>query len=213
LNRRSDGTLYWEDMSISPVTNAEGAITHFVVVKDEISERKKLEEELRHLATIDPLTGLLNRRSFLALAEREISRLGHYPGLLSVAMLDVDHFKAINDLYGHGAGDEVLRVLAEACTGSLRDCDIMGRLGGEEFACILPETSLEQAMLAGERLRTAVMLKKIPLQNDSEATITVSIGVATFHETDSGIDAVLHRADQALYRAKLDGRNCVRNIA
>ena len=213
LNRRSDSTLYWEDMSISPVTNAEGAITHFVVVKDEISERKKLEEELRHLATIDPLTGLLNRRSFLALAEREISRLGHYPGLLSVAMLDVDHFKAINDLYGHGAGDEVLRVLAEACTGSLRDCDIMGRLGGEEFACILPETSLEQAMLAAERLRTAVMLKKILLKDDSEATITVSIGVATFHETDNRIDAVLHRADQALYRAKLDGRNCVRNIA
>jgi len=213
LNRRKDGELYWEDMSISPVTNTEGAITHFVVVKDEISERKKLEAELRHLATIDPLTGLPNRRSFFALAEQEISRLRRHPGSLSVAMLDVDHFKKINDQYGHQAGDEVLRALSEACSECLRDRDIMGRLGGEEFACILPDTSSEQVMPAAERLRAAVASRKIRLEDGREIAITVSIGVAVFQETDSDIDAVLHRADQALYRAKLDGRNCIRNAA
>ena len=210
LNRRKDGELYWEDMSISPVTDAKGAITHFVVVKDEISERKKLEEELRHLATIDPLTGLLNRRSFFALAEQEISRLRRHPGCLSVVMLDVDHFKSINDLHGHQVGDEVLRALSESCSECLRDRDIMGRLGGEEFACILPDTSSEQAMPAAEMLRAAVASRKILLEDGREIAITVSIGIAVLQETDSDVDAVLHRADQALYRAKLDGRNCIR---
>ena len=211
LNQRKGGELHWEDVSISPITDEHGAITHFVAVKDEISERKKLEEELRHLATIDPLTGLLNRRSFFALAEQEISRLRRHPGSLAVAMLDVDHFKTINDRYGHQAGDEVLRVLAEACGASLRDRDIMGRLGGEEFACILPDTSPEQALLAAERLRAAVLQRKIPVGEGHEVAITISVGVASFHETDSSIDAVLHRADQALYRAKMDGRNCIRS--
>ena len=210
LNRRKDGELYWEDMSISPVTDAKGAITHFVVVKDEISERKKLEEELRHLATIDPLTGLLNRRSFFALAEQEISRLRRHPGCLSVVMLDVDHFKSINDLHGHQVGDEVLRALSESCSECLRDRDIMGRLGGEECACILPDTSSEQAMPAAEMLRAAVASRKILLEDGREIAITVSIGIAVLQETDSDVDAVLHRADQALYRAKLDGRNCIR---
>ncbi len=210
LNRRKDGVLHWEDVSISPVTDPSGEITHFVAVKDEISERKKLEAELRHLATIDPLTGLLNRRSFFALAEQEISRLRRHPGMLSVVMLDVDHFKSINDLHGHQAGDEVLRGLAEACGGCLRERDIMGRLGGEEFACVLPETSLDQAILAAERLRAAVSFKKLSLADGREVAITASMGVAVFQDADSSIDAVLHRADLALYAAKQAGRDCIR---
>jgi diguanylate cyclase (GGDEF)-like protein/PAS domain S-box-containing protein len=213
LNRRKDGGLHWEDVSISPVTDANGEITHFVAVKDEISERKKLEAELQHLATIDPLTGLLNRRSFFALAEQEVSRARRHPGLLSVVMLDVDHFKSINDLHGHQAGDEVLRGLSEACGGCLRERDIMGRLGGEEFACVLPETSLEQAVLAAERLRAAVSSKKFRLADGCEIVVTISIGVAILQDTETSIDTVLHRADQALYRAKQAGRNCIRSTA
>ena len=211
LNKSKDGAAHWQDVSISPVTDANGRITHFVAVGDEISERKKLEQELRYLATVDPLTGLLNRRSFFSLAEQEIVRLRRQSDFLAVAMLDVDHFKTINDVYGHRAGDDVLRALAESCTDSMRERDFMGRLGGEEFACVLPGTSMEQAMLAAERLRTAISRKKIRLADGKEVSITVSIGVATFQPTDTSIETVLHRADLALYRAKMDGRDCIRS--
>jgi diguanylate cyclase (GGDEF)-like protein/PAS domain S-box-containing protein len=211
LSQRKDGVLHWQEVSISPVSDVVGRITHFVMVGDDISERKKLEEELRHLATTDPLTGLLNRRSFLALAEQQVARLKRYPGPLSVGMIDVDHFKMIKDVHGHQAGDEVLRILSAGCSECLRDQDIMGRLGGEEFACVLPETSLEKAMLMAERLRSEVSMRKIRLSGGKEVMITVSIGIATFTESDSGIEPVLNRADQALYRAKLEGRNCIRS--
>jgi diguanylate cyclase (GGDEF)-like protein len=126
-------------------------------------------------------------------------------------MLDVDHFKSINDTHGHQGGDEVLRALAATCAACMRDRYFMGRLGGEEFACILPDTSLEQAMLIAERLRREVALKRIYLEEDAQVAITVSIGVATFHKTDSSIDTVLHRADHALYAAKQAGRDCIRS--
>ena len=213
LNRAKDGTSHWQDVSVSPVTDAKGAITHFVAIGDEISERKKMEAELRHLATVDPLTCLLNRRSFFALAEHEISRLRRQPGMLCVAMLDVDHFKSINDVYGHHAGDEVLRALAKVSADCMREKDLLGRLGGEEFACILPDTSLDQAMLAAERLRSAIAAKRIPVSGDRSISITVSIGVAALTDRDLGLDAVLQRADQALYSAKLDGRDCIRSMA
>jgi diguanylate cyclase (GGDEF)-like protein len=213
LNRPKDGVPQWNDVSISPITDANGEITHFVAINDDISERKKLEAELRQLATIDPLTGLLNRRSFYALAEQAFSRLRRHPGQLSVAMLDVDHFKAINDLHGHHAGDKVLRGLAEACTGCLREADILGRIGGEEFACVMPEAALEKALHAAERLRVATASKRIMLADGPEIRITISIGVAALQNTDSGIEAVLQRADQALYIAKQAGRDCIRSAA
>jgi diguanylate cyclase (GGDEF)-like protein len=128
-------------------------------------------------------------------------------------MLDVDHFKAINDKYGHHAGDEVLRGLAAACGECLRDADILGRLGGEEFACLLPETSPERALLAAERLRAAVACKRITLADGREIAITISIGVAALAGTDSNIEAALQRADQALYAAKRAGRDCIRSAA
>jgi diguanylate cyclase (GGDEF)-like protein/PAS domain S-box-containing protein len=213
LTRPKDGVLQWNDVSISPITNAAGEITHFVVLNDDISERKKLEAELRQLATIDPLTGLLNRRSFFTLAEQEISRQRRHPGKLSVAMIDVDHFKSINDLYGHQAGDAVLRGLAEVCSGCMRETDILGRLGGEEFACVLAETSLDKAFQAAERLRFAVSSHKFLIEDGCEIRITVSIGVAVLEATDSGMEVVLQRADQALYAAKQAGRDCIRSAA
>ncbi len=213
LNRPKDGVLQWNDVSISPITDANGEITHFVAIKDDISERKKLEAELRVLATIDPLTGLLNRRSFFALAEQEVSRLRRHPGQLSVVMLDVDHFKAINDQYGHPAGDAVLQGLAAHCGKCLREADILGRVGGEEFACVMPETPLEKALRAAERLRAAIAAKRIMLADGQEVAITISIGVAAFADTDANIGAALQRADLALYAAKQAGRDCIRSAA
>jgi diguanylate cyclase (GGDEF)-like protein/PAS domain S-box-containing protein len=211
--RRKNGEKVWNAVTVSPVTDSLGAVTHFILIAEDISETKKLEDELRHLATTDPLTGLLNRRSFLSLAEQQVARLKRYPGSLSVAMLDVDHFKSINDRYGHQAGDEVLRELSAFCNGCMREQDFMGRLGGEEFAFVMPETSLEQAMLVADRLRAEVSSRKIRLPGGNEVTVTVSVGTAAFKEPENGIDAVLHRADQALYRAKQDGRNCIRSTA
>ena len=210
LLQSKDNSLHWADYSVSPVIGDNGAITHFVLIMDEISDRKKLEAELRHLATVDPLTGLLNRRAFFSRAEQELERARQHQAAFSVAMLDVDHFKSINDRYGHQAGDKVLRTLSDTCMRALRDRDIMGRLGGEEFALVLPETSLEQALMAMERLRAHVGAARIPIV-EAAVSVSVSIGVATLSPAEADIDAVLNRADQALYRAKLDGRNCVRS--
>ncbi len=210
LNRRKNGETYWEDVSISPVSDATGAITHFVAVKDDISNRKAMENELRSLATIDPLTGVLNRRSFFELAEQELSRCRRHPRPLSALMLDIDLFKLVNDRYGHQTGDDVLRAVVAACLTSLRDRDIIGRLGGEEFACILPDTTIEQAMIAAERLRVAVSGRAVGRADGQPITVTVSVGVASLRDTDGGVETVLNRADAALYAAKQAGRNVVR---
>jgi PAS domain S-box-containing protein len=130
LNKRKNGELYWEDVSISPVTDEGGVITHFVAVKEDISGSKKREEELWRLSTIDPLTEVLNRRSFSELATHEFSRCHQHVRSLAILMVDIDHFKSINDTYGHPAGDHVIRSVALTCRAVLRDRDIIGRLGG-----------------------------------------------------------------------------------
>ena len=209
LNRRKNGDLYWEDVSISPVADEAGKLTHFVAVKDDISERKKLEDELRRMATIDPLTSVLNRRSFFDLADREIARHRRYAGLLSAIMLDVDHFKTVNDRFGHQAGDEVLRIVASVCSAVLEDCGTIGRMGGEEFACILPDVSQAEAMAIAERLRAAVANTQAVMEDCDPVNVTISIGVASLIEADQDFDDVLRRADAALYRAKQAGRNLV----
>lgn len=210
LNRKSSGELYWEDVAISPVMDEAGSLTHFVAIKDDISERKKLEDELRRLAMIDPLTGVLNRRSFFALAEQEVSRCRRHPGELAVIMLDIDHFKQVNDNFGHQAGDEVLRLIASVFNAALRDNDVIGRLGGEEFACILPATPFEQAMMVAERLRGMVGGEPTRLASGIDIRVTISLGIATLRSDDANLAAVLSRADAALYDAKQTGRNRTR---
>ena len=211
LNRRKNGETYWEDVSVSPVTDEAHVITHFVAVKDDISKRKLMEEDLRRLATTDPLTGLLNRRSFFERAHEAWSRRHAQGAPLSAIMLDIDHFKRVNDTYGHQAGDEVLRSIAAACATVLRECDIFGRLGGEEFACILPDTPPETMLRVAEQLREAVAGLTVALGEAGTLTPSVSVGVASRCDADTGIDALMRRADRALYEAKLDGRNCVRS--
>ncbi len=209
LNRRKDGTLYWEAVTISPVANDTGEITNFVAVKEEISERKHLEEELRRLATTDPLTGTLNRRSFFECSHAEDFNRRQQDST-AVVMFDVDHFKLINDTFGHAAGDIVLAQIAEICRTNLREQDRVGRLGGEEFACLLPGVTTAQAHLTAERLRAAVAEHRIVIGDGREAAVTISVGLALFTPEDDTLDAVLSRADGALYLAKKHGRNCVR---
>lgn len=210
LNRRRDGELYWEHVAISPVTDEQGTIAHYVAVKEDISRSKQIEEELRRLATVDALTGVLNRRSFSDVAAQEFSRCHRHAASLAMLMVDIDHFKSVNDTYGHPIGDQVIRSVAAACRAVLRERDMIGRLGGEEFACLLPDTSPEQSKVVAERLCVAAAAIAVELPDGQCCSVTISIGIGNIAAMDTDINAVLGRADAALYDAKQSGRNCVR---
>ena len=169
--------------------------------------KEKDDRKMEQLAAIDSLTGLVNRRAFFertASARVLASRQRHPIALL---MLDIDHFKSINDLYGHAAGDEALCVFAQAALGALRDPDILGRLGGEEFAVTLPGTDLAGAVQAAERVRAAVKSAHVPSCHPDHV-FSVSIGVVLI-DAHEHINAALARADRALYAAKSTGRDRV----
>lgn len=171
-------------------------------------ENARLFEETRRLAITDGLTGLYNRRHFMEIAKREFERARRYKRSLSAMIFDVDHFKKINDAYGHAAGDEVLRALANLCRREIREADPLGRYGGEEFAGLFVEINAETARQVAERLRRAVEKMLIPIDGSS-LNITISIGVAEQNQNTPDIDSLLARADQAMYIAKHKGRNCV----
>jgi|GEM_PF-3445961 len=166
-------------------------------------------EQYRYQAITDPLTGIRNRRHILEEGERAFHRAHRYHLPLSVLMLDIDHFKAINDTYGHATGDVTLRMLADTCQRSARDIDLIGRLGGEEFLLILPETPLSGAVRLAERLRQTVEQAKIEADNGDAVSITISIGVTAYGGGVKQLQDLIDRADVALYRAKELGRNQV----
>jgi len=170
-------------------------------------ENARLFGEVQRLAITDGLTGTYNRRHFFELAEHELNRASRFGHPVSAIMLDVDHFKQVNDTYGHAAGDQVLRVLAERCGESIRGIDILGRYGGEEFAIILPATDLLGAQNTAERLRRCI--SDVPVLTDrGDLAITISLGVASNAQDDDGdVASLLNRADAAMYAAKQAGRN------
>ena len=173
------------------------------------SERARLFREVHHLAVTDPLTGLYNRRFFLETALKEMERSRRYQRPISIAMLDIDFFKLINDTYGHLAGDLALIEVARICQEAIRKIDLVGRFGGEEIVILLPETSPEQALNAIERLRQQVEKLEVVTPRGT-VRITTSAGVASLGATeDLAFFEFLDRADQALYRAKSEGRNRV----
>lgn len=172
-------------------------------------ENRQVRDELECQAHSDYLTGLDNRRHFLSQAENELARTRRYGRELSILMLDVDHFKQVNDTYGHKVGDLVLKRLSELCAATLRNIDIIGRIGGEEFAVLLPETGSECAMETAERLRLAIAATQVKLDSGLPLRFTASFGVTTLHDKDANIDMLMNQADQALYQAKNEGRNRV----
>jgi diguanylate cyclase (GGDEF)-like protein len=166
----------------------------------------ELYEETKYLATIDDLTGALNRRQLFELGERELKRHHRLHHPLAALMFDIDFFKKVNDQHGHAVGDEVLRILCERATQQTREIDILGRYGGEEFVVLLPETELKEALEIAERLR---LVASDPVQVAGlELTISISVGVAAAHH-DQSLSHLLQRADTALYQAKREGRNRV----
>jgi diguanylate cyclase (GGDEF)-like protein len=167
------------------------------------------ENTLRELSQRDPLTGPHNRRYLFDFAQTKVERGRRYGSRLSVLMIDLDHFKNINDTYGHDVGDKVLREAARSCNEILRKIDVLGRYGGEEFVMILPETGLIDAVALGQRLRNRIELLEV-YSGSTRVKVTASIGVASLSALDAGIESVLVRADEAMYQAKSSGRNQVR---
>lgn len=203
-----NGQLLPISVSASAIIREQEA-AGIVVAFHDITERKKFELELERRAQIDVLTGLNNRRHFFELAEQEIVRTRRYGKPLAIMMLDVDHFKRINDTHGHQVGDAVLQQLSAVCLQTMREIDIIGRLGGEEFAILLPEANAVQAQEAAERLRAAIAATRVPLEQGETVSFTISIGVTGLVAADHDVTAMLKRADATMYEAKRAGRNRV----
>ncbi len=208
--KNSAGGWVWFN-TIGSVTewNENHQPLRMIGIQTNITNRKELEFELTRQAHLDYLTGLSNRRHFIEQGETELSRAIRYKRHLSVLMLDIDFFKNVNDTYGHQVGDTVLQVLSKVCQDTLRQVDLIGRIGGEEFAVVLPETPSKEALEVAERLRKAVAKIEVTMPVGLPIHFTVSMGVTTLHDENVNIDMLLHQADTALYEAKKTGRNKV----
>jgi diguanylate cyclase (GGDEF)-like protein len=206
---RLDGVARRNELTLLVMPGHEHSLDFVIVSTVDITERKRLNEELLRLATTDFLTGLPNRRAFMAHLDDEQARLQRdVGGRAAVLMLDIDHFKRINDSHGHAVGDAVLRHLASLMRDSQRKIDTLGRVGGEEFAALLPGADLDAARAFAERLRQRIA--DTPLQLEGyQCPVTVSVGIAAMNRADTSGDAALIRADKALYSAKRAGRNRV----
>lgn len=199
---------YLATLAEAVAESAERAEISHRLLEKEVAERRQIEMKLRILATIDGLTGAFNRSETMAAAHRAFHDALQSSRDLTLVMVDVDHFKAINDRYGHAGGDHALRHLVEVLRGGIREPDFIGRLGGEEFLIALPGMPCETAGTIADRLRCLVAESPLPF-GDKSIVLTVSMGAASLRPTDDSVEPVIIRADAALYRAKSGGRNRV----
>ncbi|KJS88952.1 MAG: hypothetical protein JM58_00015 [Peptococcaceae bacterium BICA1-8] len=205
---RSDGSIRWIWGRMFSIFDNQNKVYRIVGVAEDITRRKQLEHELIRLATVDPLTGTNNRYSFLERGQTELTRALRYGKPFTLLMLDIDDFKQVNDNFGHHMGDEVLKRMVRKSTVTLRETDIFGRLGGEEFGVILIETDAVKGLVIAERLRAN--LAKLKIKTGKKIIrFTVSVGLATLKKGDISIGKIMRRADKALYEAKNKGRNRV----
>jgi diguanylate cyclase (GGDEF)-like protein/PAS domain S-box-containing protein len=200
INRPGEADFTDQDTTLLAALASQAAI---------VIERARLLHELQYQATTDALTQLLNRRAWFDYAERAVAAAQRSQRPLGVILLDADHFKQINDSYGHDVGDLVLQAIAACCRQSVRINDVVGRYGGEEFVILLPDTDAPAAWNIAERIRGVVEAERI-FTPEATLSATVSLGVATAQGRKIDLSALLTQADRALYSAKQDGRNCVR---
>jgi len=201
---RKDGSIMTGELQVIPHVDSEGKVIEILGVTRDISERKMFEAELTRLAVTDPLTGLWNRGHTSELLSADLAQAQRHGQALTLLMIDIDHFKSINDTHGHQTGDRVLIEVANRLREQVRSTDVVGRWGGEEFVVLLRYCGLRDAMAAAEKLRQRIA--EVPFE--SLFSVSVSIGVAELHDDDDLI-SWLTRADSALYAAKRSGRNTV----
>ena len=205
VNAKKDGTVYYEDQVITPILNEENDdIAYFVSTSKDVTEHIKMQDKLKVLATIDGLTGIYNRYSLNQKIEDEIRRVKRYGGSFSLMMFDIDFFKKVNDSYGHDVGDYVLKAFSQIIQESIRDTDVFGRWGGEEFILLATNEEIEGALLLAEKVRENIASYDF----ESVGKITVSIGVTTCNGY-SEKEKLLKKVDDALYQAKEEGRDRV----
>ena len=195
-------------IAVQCVRHPDRSVHYVVALLEDITERKRLEEQLQQFADTDGLTDVVNRRRFMELAADEIKRAARFDHPLALAIMDLDHFKSINDTYGHVIGDHALIALTRICQENIRDIDVLARFGGDEFVVLFPETSPDKAQAIMERVRLVVTSQPIDV-NGKPVALTISVGVTGLVSAAMSLDALLDRADQALYQAKAAGRNRV----
>lgn len=212
-NRAKDGSLYWVLTTITPVKDDQGKIQQYIAIRADITKRKLAEQRLHQLAWYDPLTELPNREHFYKVFQKHLTDLkgtDHYAALI---LLDLDHFKSINDNLGHAAGDDVLRQATQQLRSSIRDQDLAARLGGDEFVVLLTQlspvynTACHEAQQLAETIRQSLVIKRT--QAEGHFTCTASVGLVLFNHSAKSKSTLLSQADTALYRAKDLGRNRV----
>ena len=232
VNRRKDGSEYHEEQTIAPVVDEGGAVTHFIAIKQDVTGQHVVHEALAHAhdalaaqvkeiellnqklseqAIRDPLTALHNRRYLDETIARDMARVGRAGLPLTVAALDIDHFKMINDTHGHASGDKVLQRMADVLRENVRASDLVCRSGGEEFVVVMPGATVNAALERAEGWRVTFASTPVPVRDGVAVSCTVSIGVALHHSRRETFGACLDRADTALYAAKRAGRNRVAN--
>jgi diguanylate cyclase (GGDEF)-like protein/PAS domain S-box-containing protein len=208
--RHADGRVIWVSFSITCVRDGAGRPQHFLTQMVDVTDRRRYEERLRHMADHDPLTGLLNRRSFARELRSHCARGARYGATGAALMIDLDSFKSYNDTLGHGAGDELIRQVARALSARLRKSDVLARLGGDEFAVILPSAACDTAQRVAAELLDCIRGDGAPGPDGERIAMTASIGVACFGDGDDGApDQVMVDADRAMYEAKQAGRDRV----
>lgn len=209
----SASDLMYQNITLFPLASRGGEVEHLCVVvydvTDEVVSKQRLataNEQLRKMSRVDGLTGLYNRRYWEESCQQEFKRCMRNHGTSSVILLDIDYFKSINDTYGHPAGDQVIRALARVIRQIVRETDIAGRYGGEEFALVLPDTNADAALQVAERIREHVQKNTVAYE-EHNIPFTVSLGICQFDSSLKGYMAWIELADKALYRAKDSGRN------
>jgi diguanylate cyclase (GGDEF)-like protein/PAS domain S-box-containing protein len=208
-NYRKDGEPFWNSVSISPVKDDDGNVERFIGVHQDITKYKMIEEHLELEAQHDRLTALLNRWTLIDRFETELERVKRYNGYLSFIFMDLDRFKQINDNHGHQTGDSVLKKIGKLINDHVRNSDIPGRYGGEEFGIVLPETDINQAETFANRLCKTIKKTTFETKDEESISVTASAGVAQLDYKNSTCSKIIEQADNALYMAKNQGRNQV----
>ena len=210
----TNGETNWVEIYTYPLLDESGQLSHVIKYSRDVTDRKKSEEDrrrlierLEYLSKVDGLTGLLNRRALAEQLEYEIDRAKRYNSELSIILCDLDNLKEINDTYGHLAGDTTLQIVSASLRNALRNSDIAGRYGGDEFLVIVPQTAIAGASSIAEKIRNAVQMAEVRIDDIQRVSISLSIGVASLKVPSETMDSFVSRVDTALYSSKNSGRN------